>query len=243
MTRVVTRKIAFEGTLPNQDTRSMVEQSKVGITGPAVDGALVLQYEDMITGKRSKLSQSQCLCLGRIKIPKVRRFPNVFVPQIHSIGDLEAESGISTGRPSIGLLRTSTSGHAVVQLTSSHIESPPRCVGNRNSPNNDDDTDVVDSGAEGISVNDLKAACSRVCLESTEVLMHILAIGESAVQSKLNRFCSHKARSHVNNDRLEDLVSAADFASMGSFEVVMDRREVLEERDVQVMPIDLRIHR
>ena len=27
----------------------MVEQSKVGITGPAVDGALVLEYEDMLT--------------------------------------------------------------------------------------------------------------------------------------------------------------------------------------------------
>ena len=91
---------------------------------------------------------------------------------------------MSTGGPSIGLLRTSTSGHAVVELTSSRINSPPRRVGNRNSPNNDDDTDVVDSRAEGISVNDLEAAGSRVCLESTEVLMHLLAIGESALQSE-----------------------------------------------------------
>ena len=30
---------------------------------------------------------------------------------------------------------------------------------------------------------------------------------------------------------------------MGSFEVVMNRREVLEERDVEVMPIDVRIRR
>ena len=148
-----------------------------------------------------------------------------------------------TGGPSIGLVRTSTSGHAVVELTSSRIHSPPRCVGHRNSPNNDNDTDVVDSRAEGILVNDLKAAGSRVCLESTEVLMRILAIGESAVQSKSNRFCSHKARSRVDNDRLEDLVSAADIALMGSFEVVMDRREVLEERDVEVMPIDVPIRR
>ena len=150
---------------------------------------------------------------------------------------------MSTGGPSIGLVRTSTSGHAVVELTSSRIHSLPRCVGNQNSPNNHDDTDVVDSRAEGISVNDLKAAGSRVCLESTEVLMHILAIGESAVQSKSNRFCSHKARSGVDNDRLEDLVSAADIAFMGSFEVVMDRREVLEEPDVEVMPMDVRIRR
>ena len=148
-----------------------------------------------------------------------------------------------TGGQSIGLVRTSTSGHALVELTSSRIDSPPRCVGNRNSPNNNDDTEFVDSRAEGISVNDLKAAGSRVCLESTEVLMHILATGESALQSKSNCFCSQKARSRVDNDRLEDLVSAADLVSMGSFEAVMDRREVLEEWDVEVMPIDVPIRR
>ena len=104
MTRVVSTGVAFEGELLNQDTRSMVEQSKVGITGPAVDGALVLEYEDIFTGKRSKLSRSQCLCLGRKKIPKVRRFPNVLVPQIHSIGGFEGERVMSTGGPSIGLL-------------------------------------------------------------------------------------------------------------------------------------------
>ena len=42
MTRVVSTNVALEGTLLNQNTRSMVEQSKVGITGPAVDRALVL---------------------------------------------------------------------------------------------------------------------------------------------------------------------------------------------------------
>ena len=73
--------------------------------------------------------------------------------------------------------------------------------------------------------------------------MLIMAIGESALQSESNRFCSHKARSRVENDRLEDLVSAADLASMGSFEVVMDRREVLEKRDIEVMPVDVRIRR
>ena len=129
----------------------------------------------------------------------------------------------------------------MVELTSSRIDSPPRCVGNRNSPNNDDDTDVVHSRPEGISVNDLEAAGSRVRLESTEVLMHILAISDSALQSESNRLCSHKARSRVDNDRLEDSVTAADLASMGSFEVVMDRREVLEKRDMEVMPIDVRI--
>ena len=71
MTRVVSRNIALEGTLLNQDTRSMIEQSMVGITRLAVDVALVLEYEDMLTGKSSKLSRSQCLCLSGIKIPHI----------------------------------------------------------------------------------------------------------------------------------------------------------------------------
>ena len=130
MTRVVSTDITSEGTLLNQDTRSIVQQSKVGITRSAVDGALVLEYEDMFTGKRSKLSRSQCLCLGRIEIPKARWFPSVLTPQIGPIGDLEGEPVMSTSRPSIGFLRTSTSGHAVVELTSSRIDSPPWCVSN-----------------------------------------------------------------------------------------------------------------
>ena len=40
MTRVVSTNVTFEGTLLNQDTRLMIEQSKVGITRPAVHGAL-----------------------------------------------------------------------------------------------------------------------------------------------------------------------------------------------------------
>ena len=42
MTRVVSTSVTSEGTLLNQDTRSMIEQSKVGITRSTVDGALVL---------------------------------------------------------------------------------------------------------------------------------------------------------------------------------------------------------
>ena len=70
MTRVVSTNVTFEGMLLNQDTRSMVQQSKVGITRSAVDAELVLEYEDMFTGNCSKLSRSQWLCLGRIEIPK-----------------------------------------------------------------------------------------------------------------------------------------------------------------------------
>ena len=225
MTRVVSTNVTFEGTLLNQDTRSMVQQSKVGISRSAVDGALVLEYEDMFTGKRSKLSRSQCLCLGLIEIPKVRRFPSVLATQIGLIGDFEGEPVMSTSRPSIGFLRTSTSGQAVVQLTSSRIDSPTWRVGNPNSSHNNDGTDVIDSRAEGISVNELKHVGSRTFfLESTEVLMYILTISEGTLQSESNRFCCHKARSRVNNDRFEDLVSAADLASMGSLEIIGDRR-------------------
>ena len=71
----------------------------------------------------------------------------------------------------------------------------------RNSPNHDDGTDAINSRAQGISVNDLKYVGSRAFLfESTEVLMHILAVGESTLQSRWNCFCSHKARSRVDND-------------------------------------------
>ena len=54
MNRVVSRNFTFEGTLLKQNTRLMVEQSKVGITGPAIDGALVLEYEDMFRGKMKR---------------------------------------------------------------------------------------------------------------------------------------------------------------------------------------------
>ena len=73
--------------------------------------------------------------------------------------------------------------------------------------------------------------------------MHTLTISESTLQSELNHFCSQKARSRVNNDRFEDLVSAADLASIGSLQVIMDRRELLEERDVEEVLVDVQICR
>ena len=107
---------------------------------------------------------------------------------------------------------------------------------------NNDGTDVIDSRAEGISVNDLKHVGSGTFfLESTKVLMYILTIREGTLQNESNRFCSHKAQSRVNHDRFEDLVSAADLALMGSLEIIMDRREVLEERDVEVVLIGVRL--
>ena len=54
MARMVSTNIGLEGTFLNQDTRSMVEQSKVGIARLAVDGALVLEYEDMLTEEQGE---------------------------------------------------------------------------------------------------------------------------------------------------------------------------------------------
>ena len=130
MASIVSTNIAFEGTFLNQDTRWMVDQSKVQIARPAVDRALVLESVDMLTGKSSKLSGSQCLRLGREEIPKVRRMPDGRVPQIHSIGGLEGQRVTSIGGPSVCLVRTGTSGITVVELTSPRVDWPPRCVGN-----------------------------------------------------------------------------------------------------------------
>ena len=132
----------------------------------------------------------------------------------------------------------------MLELTSSRINSPPWRVSNRNSSNNNDGTDVIDFRAEGISVNHLKHVGSRTFFwEWTEVLMYILTISEITLQRQWNRVCSHKAGSHVDDNRFEDVVSAADLALMGSLEVIMDRCEVLEERDVEVVPIDVRLCR
>ena len=73
--------------------------------------------------------------------------------------------------------------------------------------------------------------------------MYTLTISEGTVQSESNHFCSYKARGRVNNDHFEDLVSAADLASMCSLEIIMDRCEVLEERDVEVVLIGVRVCR
>ena len=67
----------------------------------------------------------------------------------------------------------------MVELTSSRIDSPPRRVGNRKSSYDNDGADVVLLRAEGVSVDDLKRVGSRTFfLESTEVLMDIVAVSE-----------------------------------------------------------------
>ena len=88
---------------------------------------------------------------------------------------------MSTSGPSICQSRTRTSRIAVVELTSLRVDSLPRGAGDRDPPSNDDCADVLNSRTEVVSVNDLKIVRSRVGLESTEVLMHVLSIGDSAL--------------------------------------------------------------
>ena len=180
MADVVSTDIALEGRFLSHDTRSMVHQLKIKIARPAVDSALVLAYEDMHTGKSSKLSRSWCLQLGGKEIPRVRLLAGGKVPQIRPMGGLEGQWVMLTSGPSICQRRTRNSRIAVVELTSSRVDSLPPGVGDRNPPSKDDCADVVDARTEGVSVNDLEIVRWRVGLESTEVLMHVLSIGDRA---------------------------------------------------------------
>ena len=68
-------------------------------------------------------------------------------------------------------------------------------------------------------INDLEGVCSRISLKSTEMLMHVLPVGESALQGELNQLCSHKTRARVEDDSGEDMVSPVYIPSMGGVEV------------------------
>ena len=71
------------------------------------------------------------------------------------------------------------------------------------------------------------------------MLIHILP--ESSLQGELNRLRSHKARGRVDNDSVQKVVLSVYISSMGSLEVCLSRREVLEHRHIEVMLISFRI--
>ena len=83
MAGVVSTDIAHQGAFLNQDSRSMIDQ----------------RYEDMLTGKSSKLSRSQCLPLGRKEVRKARLLPDGRVPQTRLTGRLEGLGVMSTSSP------------------------------------------------------------------------------------------------------------------------------------------------
>ena len=66
MPGVMSMDIASNGKLLNQDSKSIIDQSDIGVTRPSVARALVLKDEYMLTGKSLMLSCSQCLRCGRV---------------------------------------------------------------------------------------------------------------------------------------------------------------------------------
>ena len=103
----------------------MIDQSKEGITRPFVDRALVLEYEYMHTGKGSMLSRSQCLRLGGVEVPEAVLLLDGRVPKNRSTSGLEGLCVIPASSSTVLLTQTTTSGIAVVKLTSSRVDSPP----------------------------------------------------------------------------------------------------------------------
>ena len=97
---------------------------------------------------------------------------------------------------------------SVVKLDSLGVDSPPCGVGNREPSNKDDRADNVVAGTEGVSIKNLESFCSRIRLKSTEMLMHVVPVGESSLQRESNRLCRQEARRHVNKHSIEDIFSS-----------------------------------
>ena len=126
-------------------------------------------------------------------------------------------------------------------MTTSHVNSPPLGVGDREPPRNDDRAEVVNTRTEDVSINDLESVCSRMGLKLTQMVMHVLPVGETILQGESNRLRSHKARGCAYHESVEDLVSTEYIPSMGSLEVGLRRREELEHRHMEGMFISVRI--
>ena len=215
----------------------------IGISRPAVDRAPVPEYKKMHTGKSSRLSQSQCLTLGGIENPKPRLLPDGRVPPICWTSALEGLRVMVTSISSILLTLTRPGGNAVVKMTSSRVGSPPWGVGDGKPPSKDDRADVVFTRTKSVSINYFESVRSRIGLQSTEMLMHILPVSESILQCESKRLRSHEARGCVDNDSVGGLVSTVYIPSMGSLEVGLNQREVLTHGHIEVMLISVRVHR
>ena len=144
-----------------------------------------------------------------------------------------------TNSPFVLLTGTRTCGIAVAKLARSHVDSPPCGVSNRAPLNNGDRADVAVMRAEGVSINNFESFCSTIGLKSTETLMHVLPVGESTLQGKLNRLCRHKAPGCVDNDSVEGMISAVYILSKGRLEVCLRRRKQLEHGHIEVMLINV----
>ena len=127
--------------------------------------------------------------------------------------------------PTVLLTRSRAGGIAVVKPTSSRVDSPSWVVVVREPPSNDDGAEFVNTIAEGVSINNPESVRSRIGSKSTDMLMHVLPVGESILQGESNRLCSEKTRRRVDNDSVKDMVSPLYIPSMGSLEVGLNPRE------------------
>ena len=100
--------VPLEGMLRDEDSRSMVDQSKVGVTRSSVHGALVLENEDMLAGKGSMLPHTQRPRSGSVEVPETRFLPYGIVPKVLSISGLQGLCIMSTSSPPILLAGTRT---------------------------------------------------------------------------------------------------------------------------------------
>ena len=88
-----------------------------------------------------------------------------------------------------------------------------------------------------------ESVCLSIGLKSTEMLTHVMPVGESILQGESNRLCSHKARGRVHNDSVRNLVSSVYILSIHSLEVGLNRPEELEHRHIEVMLINVQVWR
>ena len=235
--------VAFEGALQNPDSRSRIDQSNIGITMPSVERAVELEYQYMLTGNGSMLSRSKSLRLGGVEVLEARLLPDGRALKIRLKSGVEGLCVMPASSRTVLLTQTRIGGMDVIKLTNSRVDSPPCGVGDREPPSNDDRADVVLTRAEGVLMNDLGSVCVRIGLKSTEMLMHVLPVGESILQGESNCLCSHKAGGRVDNHIVEDMVSPVYILLMGSLEVCLDQPEELEYWHIEVMVISVRIFR
>ena len=95
---------------------------------------------------------------------------------------------------------------------------------------NDDRGCIIGAGTKAALIEKLESFRSRIGLELTETLMHVLPIRESTLQGESNHRCSYKARRRVDNDSVKNKFWTAYITLMSCFKVSLDGHEELDNR-------------
>ena len=98
---IMSTDVAFEGMLLDEGSRSMIDQSKIGVTGSPISRALVFENEYTLAGKGSMLPNTQRPRSGSAEIPKTRMLPYGLVPNVGSKSGPEGLCIVPTSSPSI----------------------------------------------------------------------------------------------------------------------------------------------